>query len=57
MQRVDVLQNVGLQVGDQDHVEFVEGLVYVAHIVLFARRVLGSAIGELGEGCEEGFDA
>lgn len=49
MQRVDVLQNVRLQVGNEDHVQLIEGLVDVAHVVLLGDGVLGAAVGELGE--------
>lgn len=57
VQRVDILQNVGLEVGDENHVELVEGLVDKADIVLLDRRVLGTGVGELGKGGEECFDA
>jgi hypothetical protein len=57
VQRVDVLQNVGLQVGDEDHVQLVEGLVDVADVVLLAGCMLSPAVGELGERGKESFDA
>lgn len=57
MQRVDVLENVGLLIGDEHHVQFVQGLVNESDIVLFDCRVLCARVGGLGERCEEGFDA
>ena len=57
MQRVNVLQDVGLEVRDEHHVELVERLVDKADIVLLDRCVLGTGVGELGQGGEEGFDA
>ena len=57
MQRVDVLQDVALAVGDEDDVEFVEGLVDEADVVLLDGGVLGGGVGELGERGQEGFDA
>ena len=53
VERVDVLQNVGLAVGDEHHVELVERLVNESHIVLLNSRVLRAAVGELGQGSEE----
>lgn len=53
VERINVLQNVGLAVGDEDHVQLVQGLVDEAYIVLLDRRVLGSTVGELGERCQE----
>ena len=49
VKRVYVLKNVGLPVRDKDHVEFVQGLVYISHVVLLYSRVLGGRVGELGE--------
>lgn len=57
MQRVDVLEDVGLAVGDEDHVELIEGLVDESDIVLLDGRMLCPAVCELREGGEEGFDA
>lgn len=57
MQGVDVLEDIGLAVGNEDHVELVERLVYEADIVLFDGSVLGSTVGKLGEGGEESFDS
>lgn len=53
VQGVDVLEDVGLAVGDEHHVEFVEGLVYEADIVLLDGCVLGAAVGEFGERRQE----
>ncbi len=50
MERIDVLEDVRLLVGDQDHVELVQGLVYESNIVLLDRGVLRSRVGRLGEG-------
>lgn len=57
VERVDVLEDVGLAVGDEDHVELVEGLVDETDIVLLDGGVLRAAVGQLGERGEEGFDA
>lgn len=57
MKGVDVLEDVGLTVGDEHHVKLVEGLVDEADIVLLDGGVLGAAVGELGERGEEGFYA
>lgn len=54
---VDVLEDVRLSVGDEDHVELIERLVDKAHIVLLNGGVLGTAVGQFREGREEGFDA
>lgn len=53
---VDVLKNIGLAVGNEDHVQLIEGLVNEADIVLLYSRVLGPRVGELGKGREESFD-
>lgn len=57
VERVNVLEDVGLLVGDEDHVELVQGLVDKADIVLLDGRVLGAALGELRERGEESFDS
>lgn len=57
VQRVDVLEDVGLLVGDEHHVQLVQRLVDEADIVLLNGGVLCAGIGGLGERCEEGFDA
>lgn len=49
VQGVDVLEDVGLAVGNEDHVELVEGLVYETDIVLLNGGMLGAAVGKLGE--------
>lgn len=46
-----------MAVGDQDHVEFVKGLVDEADIVLLDCGVLGAAVCEFGEGCQESFNS
>lgn len=53
---VDVLEDVGLLVGDEHHVELIQWLVYESNIILFDGGVLGARVGSLGERCEEGFD-
>jgi hypothetical protein len=57
VERVDVLQNVGLAVRDENHVQLVERLVHESDIILLDGRVLSAAIGVLGERGEESFDA
>lgn len=52
MQRVDVLQDVRLPVGDEDHVKFVEWLIDIAHVVLLHGGVLRARVGKLWEGCQ-----
>ncbi len=52
MQRVDVLQDVGLPVGNENHVKFVERLIDIANVVLLNGSVLRARIGELWEGCQ-----
>ena len=52
MQRIDVLQDVRLPVGDEDHVKFVEWLVDIAHVVLLHGGVLRARVGKLWEGCQ-----
>lgn len=56
MQRINVLQDVGLAVGDEHHVELVKGLVDESDVVLLDRRVLGAAVCQLGERCKESLD-
>lgn len=51
------MEDVGLAVGDEDHVELIEGLVDESDIVLLDRRMLGPAVCELREGGEKRFDA
>lgn len=57
VERVNVLKNVGLAVGDEHHVELVEGLVDESDVVLLNRRVLGAALGQLGERREKSLNA
>ena len=54
---VDVLEDVGLLVRDEDHVELVERLVDEADIVLLDGGMLCSGVCGLGESGEESFDA
>jgi hypothetical protein len=57
VQRVDVLEDVGLLVGDEHHVQLVQRLVDETDIVLLDGRVLGARVRRFREGCQEGFDA
>lgn len=57
MERIDVLEDVGLAVGDEDHVELVQGLVDKTDVVLLNCGMLRTAVGQLGERGEESFDA
>lgn len=57
VQGVDVLEDVGLLVGDEHHIQLVQRLVDEADIVLLDRRVLCARIRCLREGRQEGFDA
>jgi hypothetical protein len=49
MEGVDVLEDIGLAVRDQDHIEFVEGLVDKSNVVLLHGRMLGTAVGQFWE--------
>jgi hypothetical protein len=42
MQTVDVLKDIRLSIRDEDHVQLVQGLVHISHIVLLHCGVLGS---------------
>ena len=57
VKRVDILENVGLLVGDEHHVKLIQGLIDKSNIVLLDGSVLCSGVGGLGEGGEKGFDA
>lgn len=57
VERVNVLEDVGLAVRDEHHVELVEGLVHEADIVLLDGRVLSASVGQLGERCQETLNA
>lgn len=57
MQAVDILKDVGLAVGNQDNVQFIQRLVYEAHIVLLDGGVLGSGVREFRERGKQRFDA
>lgn len=54
---VNVLQDVGLLVRDEDHVELVKGLVDKSDVVLLDRGMLGSTVCQLGKRGEESFYA
>lgn len=51
MERVDVLQDVGLAVRDEDHIQLVQGLVDEADIVLLNGGMLCARVGQFGERC------
>lgn len=53
VQRIDVLQDVGLPIGDENHVKFVEWLIDIANVVLLHGSMLRARIGELWEGCQK----
>lgn len=53
VERIDVLKDVGLLVGNENHVQLIQWLVNEADIVLFDRGVLGTAVGEFGKGEQE----
>jgi hypothetical protein len=57
VQTVNVLENVGLAVGDENNVQLIQWLVYESHVILLNGGVLGLRIGELGERGEKGFNA
>lgn len=57
MKAVDVLENIRLPIGDEYDVEFIEGLVYEAHIVLLDGGMLRSRVCKLGERGKKGFDS
>jgi hypothetical protein len=57
VQGVNVLQDIGLAIRDEDHVELVKGLVDEADIILLDGGVLGAAVGELGERCQQSLDS
>lgn len=46
---IDVLQDIALSVGDEDHVKLIEGLINEANVVLLDGGMLGPRIGELRE--------
>ena len=56
VQRVDVLKDVGLLVGNKHHVQLVQRLVDKADVVLLDRRMLRARVCRLREGCQEGFE-
>lgn len=54
---INVLEDVGLTVGDEDHVEFVERLVHKTDIILFDSRMLSSGVCKLRKGCKQSFNS
>lgn len=57
VQAIDVLENVGLAVGNKDNVELIQWLVHEAHVVLLDCCVLGSGVGQFGERSQESLNA
>jgi hypothetical protein len=57
VQRIDILQDVGLPVRDKHHVELVERLVDESNVVLFYSGVLSATISQFGKGGKKCFDA
>jgi len=55
MQGVDILKNVGLAVGNEDHVQLVEGLIDESDVVLLNSRMLRTSGSELWKGSKKGF--
>lgn len=55
VQRIDVLKDIGLAIGDENHVKLIQGLIHKSNIILLNGRVLCAAVGEFGERGEEGF--
>ena len=51
------MEDVGLAVRDEDHVELIKRLVDESDIVLLDGSVLGARVGKLGEGGEQSFDS
>lgn len=57
MERIDVLEDIGLAVGDEDHVELVQWLIHKSNIILFNCSMLGTGISQFGEGGKQSFDS
>ena len=57
VERVDVLEDVGLSVGDENHVQFVERLVNKADIILLYGCMLSSSVCQLRERRQEGLNS
>lgn len=57
MKGIDVLEDVGLAVGDEDHIELVEGLVDKSNIVLLDSGMLCAAVGQLRERGKESLNS
>lgn len=51
VERIDILEDVGLAVRNEDHVEFVEGLIHETDVVLLNGSMLCACVGQLGERC------
>lgn len=51
------MENVGLAVGDEHHVQLVQWLVDESHVVLLDDGVLGAAVCQLGKRRKQGLDA
>lgn len=56
-ERLQVLQDVAVLGGDEDHVEFLQRLVHVANAVRFHKGVLLARVHQLREGGQEALDA
>ena len=52
MQGIDILQYIGLPIGDENHVKFIEWLIDIAYVILLHSSVLRARVGELWEGCQ-----
>lgn len=57
MEGVNVLEDVALSVGYEDHVKLVEGLVNEANVVLFNGRMLSTRVSKFRERGQESFDS
>lgn len=57
MEGVDVLEDVGLAIRNENHVEFVKRLVHKTDIILFNGCMLSTRVCQLGERGKEGFNS
>lgn len=57
MEGINILEDIRLSVGDEDHVQLVQWLVHKSHIVLFDGSMLGASICQLWEGCKKSLDS
>lgn len=57
MQAINVLEDVGLAVGDQNNVQLIQWLVDEAHVVLLDGGVLGARVRQLGERGEKSLNS